>query len=313
MASVVSGKMSYVQDTTGNVANTKMSYANVAAIPKKEEKKLQSGINLHTARYVLHPYLSIYDTLPKHVIDNPLFDFYHKHDVVLVNEVMHRCHITTKPIRSTLALRPTKVWILNQSTFRLREHSYYNLPSTCAFKLHFVHPDGTIRNPFPNIWVVPRLVTQAQPASATTRLLAARFCAKRLHMDAMSELIRYMGGPRYYDQIQGIKSFKAIIGRSTEYTTIQGPISQWISEDDENENGVICYSLGGIINLIEQGVMDLAYHDESRNQVVAYTTDSFFHVFPDGEHSTMFILHKTVEKMMQRRADIINSMKLFCK
>jgi hypothetical protein len=307
------------------VADKKMSWAAIAAA--KPAKK-SDHIKLETTVYQLHPYISIQDTLHPNVYDNPMFEHKYKDDTVIIREKMVRCRITGNEVRATLALLPTKVWILNPSTFLLRPHPKYNLPTCGAFKVEFIHTSGKTRNVGEDMWIVPRLIVKSMPASATARLLAARFCAKRLHADAMSLLIRYMGANvRYYDQITGVESFMTKIDASTEYATINGPP---ISEERYRGYEAMAYSVDGLLQLVEQGVMDVgrldtqykwwnfANHtpkcqciDCNRNrQIVAFTPDSFHHVFPNGGRSYLRDTYHRVDVMMRIRDNFLKKMEI---
>jgi hypothetical protein len=146
-------------------------------------------------------------------------------------------------------LIPKKLHILNPFVFLDRQHHYYHLPSTYGFLVQFVYPDGTVRNPCPGIWIVPKFVTTALPSSATSRMLAARFCAKRLNLDCMHIVSRYLGGPRYYDRVTGIASFEAKIDETTTYTTVSGPIEHLLSEERKCAHEPIVCSLPSLIAL----------------------------------------------------------------
>lgn len=289
-----------------------MSYAQAAATPaSKKEKPAIPQIALKEHIYRLTPYLSIYTCMPN-IVQIPLFDFYYNRTNVLVKEKILTCHITKKPIRSSFSLLPTKVWILNQSTFILRPHWKYDLPATFAFKVQFINPNGICDEIWPNMWIVPRLVTKQQPASALTRYLVAKLCAKRLHMDAMDELVRYLGGPRYFDRIKGVESFKAKIDATTEYTTSKGVISNFI-EDGFLADTItpVAYSVEGLLKLVQQGVMEIAIEDKTREQVVAFSADAFYHLYPDGKHTIMYHKFHTVEYMMRIRNNFIKLMKRY--
>ena len=256
-------------------------------------------------------------SMPKEVseLQGSLFQIERKGNYYIVKEKLVRCCITGKIVRSTLALRPVEVFILNTSTFLLQSHPRHKLPTCGAFQVEFVSTSGIIRTFGKNFWIVPRLFKKKMPASATSRYLAAKFCSLRLHKYAMSELIRYMGANvRYWDYVHSASNF-TMNDASKEYVTINGPpISDYYQSKEK-----LFYSVEGLLQLVEQGVMDIGQIGIQKkckcsdckhsSRIVALTHDSFTHIYPNGCRANINGYYN-MERMINERELFLNMMKL---
>ena len=275
------------------------SWAKIAATKPKPEKKEDHQPKIKVYRW--GPLTSLTPNMILWMKDGSIVMKEIEGKRYLQEIMIPECPITKKPFRSTLGLIPEKNYILNYCTLQLNQHSRYHLPTTFGIRLEFPHPDGLIREIQTNIWIVPKLVPKRDPRSSC---LAAYFCSKRLHHDAMYYLLPYLGAKKitmksgfqrnpYLDEITGPESFHA------DNTAI---------DPEPYLDGSKLYSLEGILHLVKTGVMEIAIYDASYNSLSALTEHSFRHIFPNGIKSYVFEKFKTVENMLRIRANIIKKM-----
>jgi len=162
------------------------SWAKIAATKPKPEKKEDHQPKIKVYRW--GPLTSLTPNMILWMKDGSIVMKEIEGKRYLQEIMIPECPITKKPFRSTLGLKPEKIFILNYCTLQFKQHSRYYLPTTFGIRLEFPHPDGLAREIDTNIWIVPKLVPKRDSWSSC---LAAYFCSKRLHPDAMYYLLPY--------------------------------------------------------------------------------------------------------------------------
>ena len=292
---------------------SKKSWAALAAKPAVPQK----------ARFVPQEHTSVHrkdgQPLPPYHPLEKLFSKTKKpidtlHYQVTVTEKQFTCGITGKEVRGTMALVPVLVWFLNCCTLLLKPHHKYELPQGIAYRVVFYNPDGTTKGVWANDegwFIVPKL-----PTSKFGRLLAARFCAKRLHHDAMSALIPYLGSKvKYYYKVVDSNSFDI-------------PKKPLFPNDIYRVPNPKVVSIEGLLDQLKSGNMEVARLDkesykwkisshplscfceecEKKHQIVALTPEAFRHIFPDGRPLHLSEKYGTVEIMLHQRECFIKKL-----
>ena len=313
-----------------NMAVCKQMMSLAAVVAKPAEEKPEEQLEEHIYNRAKIPFL----VLSK--VEEKMFG----RDENCVSEKMVRCYITGKKVPGRFALLPTTVsFDESGTTFNVPGIGYRGFSmgysNTClAFEVKIIHPSGRVDEIDKDLWIVPRLYDKSMIASPLALFVATQFLATQLPPELVSIIMGYFGANvRYYEQVVGPESFQPKIDARTEYVTINGPPIkekpfQWGPSYEKLD---MAYSLEGLLQLVEQGVMCIGYLDKQTKRphfkhpkdhtcsicidnwkIVAHTEDAFHHVFPEIQGCFRYVFPDGCRNSLQSTYDSVTAMETRC-